>query len=227
MTKKLELKGQRFGRLLVISDPIIKRKRNGQKQSWFMCQCNCGNQKEIASSSLRQGVTKSCGCLKKELKIKSNTTHGKTKTKEHIAWLNMKGRCYNPGRKDYAEYGAKGIKVCDEWRNSFEAFYEYMGDAPSETHSIDRLDPEDHYEPGNVEWGTEQTQAIRRRIQKNNTSGVRGVQWYEPSKKWRAVIGVNKKTIHLGYFENKKDAVAARKAAEEKYHAPLLKKQAR
>lgn len=89
-------------------------------------------------------------------------THGMSKSPEYSVWVAMKKRCYYAKTNDYVRYGGAGIKVCEEWRNSFEAFYAYMGTKPSEAHSIDRLDSKGNYEPGNVRWATWKEQAESR-----------------------------------------------------------------
>ena len=134
----------------------------------------------------------------------------------------MRKRCLNSNDASYENYGGRGIKVCNEWLNSFEAFYADVGKAPSAKHTLDRIDVNGNYEPSNVRWTTQQVQTINQRIGKNNPHGYKGVYWHEPLKQWVAKIGVNNKLVHLGYYDNKENAIAARLEAEKRYFQPLL-----
>ena len=145
-----------------------------------------------------------------------SSQHGMANTVEYSTWGNMIGRCYNPNIKYFEHYGGRGITVCDKWKNSFKAFHSDMGDKPSPELSIDRIDNNGNYEPGNCRWATASEQAINRRSLRN-TSGTIGVSWNKTSCSWRAVITVDKKTMWLGTFKDRQDAIAARKAAELKY----------
>ena len=120
--KKVNCLGQRFGRLLVIEEsPTIKGR------AMWKCKCDCGNIKVVSRVCLVDG-TKSCGCLLKDTLYKSRITHGRTRTVEYYAWVNMRTRCYNPQCADgIKNYLRKGIIVCERWLNSFENFYEDMG----------------------------------------------------------------------------------------------------
>lgn len=217
MTKSQDETGNRYGKLVVLKE--IKSRKS--RSNW-LCQCDCGNTKEVLTSRLKSGAVRSCGCLAK----KNRKEHGLSHSKEYLAWTSMKQRCLNPNDKAYANYGGRGITVCDEWKDNFQAFYSYIGKAPGSDYSIDRIEVDGNYEPGNVRWVKDENgiQSINQRIRKDNTSGAKGVSWYRQTSKWKAEITVNKKKKHLGYFKNKEDAVAARKTAELRYHSPLLKK---
>ncbi len=91
-------------------------------------------------------------------KVHNRTTHGMSRTSEHRAWLRIKSRCYNPNFAGYKNYGGRGITMCDRWLNSFENFYEDMGDKPSEDLSLDRIDNDGNYEPENCRWATSKQQ---------------------------------------------------------------------
>lgn len=149
-----ELTGQVFGRLRVLEFNSIGR---GGKALWN-CVCECGNTTTVYSDKLRRGCTKSCGCLK----LNVNRSHGMHKSPEYTAWAAMKSRCTNPKTVGYHNYGGRGISVCERWLNSFEAFISDMGKRPSSKHSIDRIDNDGNYEPGNCRW----TVMI---VQRNNT----------------------------------------------------------
>ena len=147
-----DLLGQRFGKLTVIKK--IENKKNYYGAMW-LCHCDCGNTTEVTTSSLKKNSTKSCGCL-----ILKN---GYRKLPEYSVWAGMKNRCYYKNSIDYSNYGGRGIKVCDRWKNSFENFYKDMGSRPDNTYMLDRKDNDDNYEPSNCKWSTPQEQAQNRR----------------------------------------------------------------
>lgn len=138
-------------------------------------------------------------------------------TPEYRAWFSMLGRC-RPEAKAHEYYYDRGIIVCEDWNKSFLAFYKYVGNRPSATHSIDRIDNNKGYEPGNVRWASKSTQSRNQRLGIRNTSGYRGVHWYKSSNKWTAAIRAMERKIHLGYFSNKEEAALAYNQAAIKYH---------
>lgn len=152
--------GQKFGRLIVISpdDPFVRS--NGVKLSRSRCLCVCGKYTIVQNSNLRSGTTKSCGCLKRD--TASNKTHGRSKTRAHRIWCNMKDRCYREKNPAYKNYGARGIKVYDKWKNSFEKFIADVGEPPP-GHSMERINNDLGYFPGNVRWATPAEQALNTR----------------------------------------------------------------
>lgn len=151
MGKLIDRTGEIHGRLTIISlDKIIKG------NSYWNCSCECGNTKSIMYGSIKSGASNSCGCLHKELTSKRTKTHGESKTNnsEYRCWSTMKTRCINPNLDSYPNYGGRGIKVCDEWLNSFETFLKDMGRKPSKSHSIDRIDVNGSYCKENCKWST-------------------------------------------------------------------------
>jgi hypothetical protein len=133
----------------------------------YECQCDCGKTHIAFRYQLLRGYTKSCGCLRRESIGVRSVTHGhkrgRKETPEHKSWSEMIARCENTDNSRYPRYGARGIKVCQRWRDSFQDFFADMGERPSAAHSIDRLNNDGHYEPDNCRWATASEQARNRR----------------------------------------------------------------
>ena len=163
---KLDLIGQRFGRLIVISKAPVQD-RNGKKIAFWNCKCDCGKEISTQTHCLRRKKfpTKSCGCYKNDLVIARNYKHGYSGTSEYNIWCTMKERCFNPKYADYPDYGGRGITVCDRWKNSFEYFLEDMGLKP-DGKSLDRLNNNGNYEKSNCRWASSNEQALNRRPKK-------------------------------------------------------------
>lgn len=162
--KKNELSGQRFGKLVAISSYYDSTR----KITLWECKCDCGNTCFVRANRLVHGRTRSCGCLRKDSNIKNKTTHGKTNTRIYNAWHSMKARCYNPTNHNYSHYGDRGISVCDEWKNSFEPFYEWaISNGYQDGLSLDRIDNDGNYCPNNCRWVTTKVQNNNRSVSIN------------------------------------------------------------
>ena len=148
--------GKRFSNLVVIE------RAGGENGAKWLCQCDCGNTKVISGNVLRQGSTKSCGCVRKQ--NNQGFKHGHCSSgisPTYNSWAAMHGRCKYPKTRSYEHYGGRGISVCERW-GDFANFLEDMGERPVGT-SLDRIDADGNYEPGNCRWATDAEQRANRR----------------------------------------------------------------
>lgn len=149
--------GQKFGRLTITE--ILPNAR-------CQCLCDCGNTTTICRYSLGSGLSKSCGCLRKELITRHGDTRSYKQTTEYRIWACMISRCGNQNDKGWYRYGGRGITVCEEWRRDYSSFLADVGRRPTRAHSLDRINNDGNYEPGNVRWATRSQQ---RRNNSENT----------------------------------------------------------
>lgn len=166
--------GKRFGRLVVEEEAVPRIRPNGSKEYRYLCRCDCGNTVNISRVGLQHG-TKSCGCLVKDVlavtrERTDHSKHGKRHTRIYNVWLTMKQKCFNPNNREFKRYGGRGIVVCAEWRDDFQAFYDWaMANGYKEEiqpngknkWTIDRIDVNGNYEPSNCRW-------VEMLIQSNN-----------------------------------------------------------
>lgn len=156
------------------------------------CLCICGKEVTVRRGDLISGKTKSCGCLAKEVKSKSNKTHGMAKTRLHNIWKAMKQRCYYTKSIRYNDYGGRGVIICDEWENDFMSFYNWaMNNGYNDTLTIDRIDVNGNYEPSNCRW-------VDVKIQSNNKRNNRKIEYKNETKtlkEWSDILGINYSTL--------------------------------
>lgn len=160
MPKLINYTGRQFGRLTVVKRLLIS---NGYNSRIVECLCNpkfggCGKTTNVDLSRLIDGTVVSCGCYRKEMATK----HGGVNLPEYHSWINIKSRCYNKNNDSYKDYGGRGIVMCSEWKESFEAFYRDMGPKPSPNHSVERQNNNKGYDKQNCHWAT--------RIEQNNNT---------------------------------------------------------
>jgi hypothetical protein len=189
-TPLAQVAGCRFGRAQAIE---ISHKTKGSV--FWRCVCDCGNEFRTTASALRKGRVRSCGCLRSEAVAAKNTIHGlKRRGGEHplySVWRNMIERCENPKCEAYVWYGARGISVSKSWRRDFAAFLADVGDRPSKLHSLDRIDMNGNYEPGNIRWATSVEQSNNRRSTRLIQFGGRTMSL----KQWADSVGVSARTL--------------------------------
>lgn len=184
MTQVVNLIGQRFGRLVVVS----RAENNKYQKTRWLCKCDCGTEKVVLAHDLRLGTAKSCGCYRKE----RTTTHGLSNTRLYQIYHGMKRRCYNPKDDHYSDYGGRGITMCQEWEYSFEAFYSWaLANGYAENLSIDRIDVNGNYSPDNCRWLDQLGQANNQR--KNRMLTVEGET--HTISEWARIKGISPDTI--------------------------------
>lgn len=177
--------GYRFGLFTV-----VERVAGTKKNSRWKCVCDCGREVDVGLPGLK--TAESCGCVRNAATAERNRSHGMAASKEHKAWSSAKNRCLNPSYVLWHRYGGRGIRMCDAWAHSFEAFIQDMGRCPVKSYSLDRINGDGHYEPGNCRWASATTQS-------RNRSNVRVVTVDGeslPVPEWAERLGVSHRMIH-------------------------------
>lgn len=186
MPGKIEMVGLKFGRLTV-----IRESHNTNGRYYWECVCDCGNKLSVIGSHLRNGNTRSCGCLQTDTVSLLKKTHGLSHTREHNSWLGMKQRCEYKNHYGYKYYGGRGISVCKRWRDSFQNFIDDMGKIPGEGYSLDRIDSNRDYSKENCRWATASEQSNNKR--NNHVITFNGKT--QTMKQWSRQVGINYDTI--------------------------------
>lgn len=165
-------------------------------------------------ANVKNGNTNSCGCYQRIRITEALQTHGLAQFKDYKTWCNIKDRTSNPNSPKFKAYGAKGIKFYDEWLNDPESFISYIYKLPNHQrkgYSIDRINNDGNYEPGNIRYATSHVQESNKGIRSINTSGYIGVSFSKRTiNHWHCQITFNRKSIHLGYHKTAKEAAIAR-----------------
>lgn len=171
---KVNLVGRKFGRLTVLSFAGILNKTH----TTWNCICDCGTQKVVRGPNLVKGLTKSCGCISKEITAKRNLTHGLShKSAAYKSWENMRRRCLCPSHTQYHNYGGRGITICERW-NDFENFLADMGERPPGL-SLERINNDGNYELSNCKWATQKEQCNnqrKRKLDKNDRALIKDLR---------------------------------------------------
>lgn len=191
LTYKIDLTGQRFGRLVALRHEATP----GAKTFWF-CRCDCGKEVLVGYGELKSGNTRSCGCLRKETASEHlreiTRKHGMFGTRLYHIWDSMKARCYNKNHAAYKNYGGRGISVCKDWRKNFESFYKWAIENGYQEHlTIDRIDNNGDYCPQNCRWATYLEQAENRR----STIFLTVLGETKTISEWSAETGISKSCI--------------------------------
>jgi hypothetical protein len=182
--------GKRF-HFLVVQEELERIHFASTSSRRYLCLCDCGNTVVAMPSNLLRGATKSCGCWKQMTAGLARKTHGMSRTPEFNIWTGIRKRCMNPRYREYHLYGGKGVTIAERW-GDFSNFYADMGPRPSPYHSIDRIESNGNYEPGNCRWATDAEQSL-------NTSRVHKVTYNGQQMSVRAfaaAIGKNYQTVY-------------------------------
>lgn len=209
MAKHIDLTGQRFGRLTVIKE-IGKNKYSDYL---WECLCDCGNTKIVTTNRLRCGITKSCGCLRKELCVDTHTTHNLSKSRLYKIFWMMKYRCYNHNSSAYKYYGAKGITIYQPWLNDFLNFYNWaLANGYQDNLTIERIDVNGNYEPSNCIWITQAEQMKNR----TNTHFITYEGVAKDLTEWSKELNIDRETIrkYESLFGEQAISILSKKAIE-------------
>ena len=195
------MEGQTFGRFLVI-------RLDGSDSAGFryLCKCSCGNIRTVRGSSLRNGTSKSCGCLNKEI----ITKHGMISTPTYASRVSARSRCRYEKDSSYPRYGGKGIDICDRWYDSFENFFKDMGERPRGM-TLDRKDGSKGYYPENCRWATLVEQSSNRNHTQPSFSKYRGVYYKKSNGRWFSTVEgyCSSGGIYVGTFDTDIEAALA------------------
>lgn len=188
MAKFIDLTGQKFGKLTAMN---YVSKNNSTRAHW-KCQCDCGNITITSGQNLRNGKSKSCGCARNEHIAHLKLTHNKSHSPEYQTWNDMIKRCTNPNNKSFKNYGGRGITIYEKWRKSFYEFYNYIGNRPTPKHTIERINNNLGYIPGNIKWATCKEQNNNRRSNHQITFNGETMN----VSQWAKKLGIKRATLN-------------------------------
>lgn len=201
--------GQNLGECIYLKETDPYPHPSGQAVRKALFKCKCGNEFDAPIAKVKGGHRISCGCIVKP----RVPIHGLSKHRINNVWQAIKWRCYKPDSEGYKGYGGRGIALFDGWINDLKAFYDYISNLPDYDKpgmTLDRIDNDGNYEPGNLRWVNMHIQATNTRIRVNNKSGYTGVSFRSDTKKWIASITLNYKYINLGCFSSPEEANSVR-----------------
>lgn len=189
MGKLINLTGQRFGRWTV----LYQVEPNRWRTTRWLCQCDCGKQSVVVGTSLRSGISYSCGCLRNELAKQRFTVHGSRRSRLYKIFHNMKNRCYNKENPNYHHYGGRGITICEEWMQDFSSFKEWaLKSGYNDKLTIDRVDVNGPYSPDNCRW-------VTMKVQQNNKRNGNTITFHGEThtiSEWADITGIPYYTLH-------------------------------
>lgn len=195
--KAPDLTGRRFGKLIVIEKVEYNRKI---RSTIWRCRCDCGNEKNVAHTSLTRGICRSCGCLYRESAQKNGKYHGDSQSRIYRIWYQMIKRCHDPKTVQYERYGGRGIAVCDKWRTSYFSFRDWaVGNGYAENLTIDRIDNNGNYCPENCRWISMDEQANNKR----NTIYFEFLGYRKSLKQWTDFMGWSCKKYYARHERGK------------------------
>lgn len=214
---ELNITGKKFNKLTTIK--FICKNGHQNRAKWLF-RCDCGNEKILDKGKVTGGYTKSCNCLmikEQERFVKNATTHslsgGRSKKRpEYNAWVGIKRRCLNVNDASYHNYGGRGIKVCNRWKDSFKNFWDDMGKRPSKKHSIDRINNDGNYEPNNCRWATDLQQM-------RNKRGLRLITIDNQTKcltEWAEHLNLDINDVNRDLYERKIDVIKVLRGGDKK-----------
>lgn len=201
-----DLTGKKFGCLKVLKKDSIRPYPCGTTRIYWLCECDCGKKTVSCTANLKSGHTLSCGCLANKMRKNGlvHKTHGLSKRPSYKTWKHIKDRCLNPNSTFYKDYGGRGISIFEPWKEDFNTFYGYVSKLPhfeEKGYSIDRINNDGNYEPGNVRWAT--------RIEQNNNTR-RNVFFEVDGKKYSVKEyanehGLTYKQVHGKFIQRAKE----------------------
>lgn len=198
--------GNEFNFLTVLGLPFYCRIGGNRSEPHIVCRCKCGTIRVFHANHVRTGRTKSCGCHQRTTAKDTFTTHGMSRTRLYKIWHRIKLRCYDSKSHRYEDYGGRGIRVCDEWRESFEAFAKWaLANGYADNLTIDRRENNGNYQPDNCRWIGQQDQQTNKRKRRDSTTSYKGISRSRNGKRFYAIV----QGQYLGVFDTEEQAARA------------------